>query len=272
MNQEITTITIPSLTRDYVFFHTSDVHIRPGIDYSDRENAMQVMRSLWKIPFDLLPTEALDEVLRSAEAEHADGVFLCGDLIDSFSPDAVEDLKNRLDGASVELMFVCGNHDRFVNKKPLPSEVCYPVLAPLMHGNPACWVRDFGELLIVGIDNSLMEIQESQLAFLQELSAKNKPILLLMHAPMLTDSIVEPVRKRWGENADGYFLIDKETDTPVTRRFYSFVRSAESNVAAVFAGHIHISHSGEFAPGRMQYTSATAPLGICRKYILTGKR
>ena len=47
------------------------------------------------------------------------------------------------------------------------------------------------------------------------------------------------------------------TDEP-TEEFLALVKSEESRVAAIFAGHLHYDHAGEFAPGRMQYVSAPA--------------
>jgi hypothetical protein len=53
-----------------------------------------------------------------------------------------------------------------------------------------------------------------------------------------------------------------------TLRFCDYVRDPASHIAAVIAGHLHFSHEDELAPGRVQYITGGAYLGISRKITL----
>jgi len=127
---------------------------------------------------------------------------------------------------------------------------------------------DFGEFALVGLDNGDKRMQEEQLDLLEQAFQAGKPLLLLIHIPIITEAILEPVRQKWGENGPDYFLLGKETDTELSRRFCRMLADTEAPIAAVFAGHIHLSHAGEIIPGRMQYVSSPAFEGVIRKYIL----
>lgn len=273
MKQETITLRLPGLTRDYTFFHTSDCHIhyaRPDATDEERE-AARVQTKRWS-PAGILPVDAFDEVLKLADEQMADGLFLCGDVANYYVADTIEYIRSRLRRVSTEIMYVCGNHEGLIPGQNRNLRDAYPDYEDMMYHSPAGWARDFGEFLIVGMDNGDRKITQEQIDFLKAQIDKAKPILLLMHIPMITDSIIDPVKAEHGENGPAYFLFGKPDDTELSRQFCEIVKRPDNNIAAVFAGHIHLSHAGEFAPGRMQYTSAPSFMGVVRKVILTGSR
>jgi hypothetical protein len=95
----------------------------------------------------------------------------------------------------------------------------------------------------------------------RQLCATGKPIVLLIHIPLCTDAITPSVMNRWGYR----FMIGNENSTPETLDFCKLVKSPESPVKVILAGHVHFAHEGEFAPGRLQYTSAPALDGFVRR-------
>lgn len=271
MKQETITLHIPGLTRTYTFYHTSDCHIhyaRP--DATDEDKAFaEVQTKRWS-PKGILPVDAFDDALDTADAAQADGIFLCGDVANYYVADTIEYIRQRLARVSTEVMYVCGNHEGLYPGKNLNLRDSYPDYEDMMYHSPAGWARDFDEFIVVGIDNGDRKITQQQLDFLEEQIAKAKPILLLMHIPMITDSIIAPVKEEHGEDGPAYFLFGKPDDTELSQKFCEVVKRDGNHIAAVFAGHIHLSHAGEFAPGRMQYTSAPCFTGAIRKVILTG--
>lgn len=270
MKLETATVRIPGLSRRYVFYHTSDCHIAhaaPEEGEAALEKA-QAMTDAWSYT-GLLPADALDQLLRMADEDGADGLFLCGDVADYLSDGTLDAVRSRLSRASAEIFYVCGNHERSgIEPEEAECRSFYPAYQDMMHGSPACWARDFGEFLIVGMDNGDKKMREEQLTMLEALFAMGKPMLLLIHIPIVTEAIMEPVRQKWGENGPDYFLLGQETDTELSRRFCRMLADPDAPIAAVFAGHIHLSHAGEIIPGRMQYVSGPTFEGVIRKVVL----
>ncbi|MBE6930391.1 MAG: hypothetical protein E7463_08930 [Ruminococcaceae bacterium] len=273
---ENVTIRIPGLTRDYVFYHTSDAHVAwadPTDSTADRElAATQTQR--WNL-HGILPPAGFDDTLRTASENHADGLFLCGDIADYYHPSTVRRIRDRLTNAAVEPLYVCGNHEGGSYKNgPRYDKALrphYPDYAGMMHGTPDLWVRDFGEFLIVGIDDSDKKVRPEQVAALKNLCADGRPILLLMHIPIYTEALKAPLCAEWGDDACDYFVIGFDADEAETPAFCALLRDPAAPIAAVFAGHIHLSHASEIIPGRVQYTSAPSFSGTIRRVTVTGK-
>lgn len=270
LHQETVTIRIPGLKRTYTFLHTSDCHIahaRPDEGAEAMERAAK-LTDFWSYT-GRRPVEAFEEVLHMADVEGADGLFLCGDVADYVSDGTLEAVRSRLSRARTELFYVCGNHERSgIPEEEAESRAFYPAYQDMMHGSPALWTRDFGEFMIVGVDNGDKKLCDEQLEGLEALFDQGKPILLLIHIPIITEAIMGPVKQKWGENGPDYFLLGQESDTELSRRFCRMLADPQSPIAGVFAGHIHLSHAGEIIPGRMQYTSGPTFEGLIRKVVL----
>jgi len=273
MNIETITLTIPGLTRRYTFYHTSDCHIAHALEHESQQakELAEKQIKMWSRN-GVTPCESLENALRTINKDSADGLLLCGDAADYMSEGCLARLKELLSRCNAEILYVCGNHERSrVEPQKAAQRAFYPSYQDMMPGSPDLWVRDFSEFLIVGVDDGDKDIREEQLAGLQRLFALNKPILLLIHIPIMTESIIPAVKEKWGDNGPDYFLLGKPEDTPLSRRFCEILRDPDNPIKAVFAGHIHLSHAGELAPGRMQYTSAPTFEGTIRKVILTAE-
>ena len=268
MKIETVTITIPGLEKDYVFYHTSDCHLAHALPEEGEEAARTAEKQTeaWSYA-GILPVDAMKQALAIAEEDHADGIFLCGDVADYLSEGTLKAVRDALDSTSTPKFYVCGNHER-KGVEPPDSREFYPLYADWMHGSPGFWAQDFGAFVIAGIDDGDKKMREEYLQMLEEQFAKQKPILLLIHIPILTEPITEAVRQKWGPNGPDYFLLGKETDTELSRRFCQMLADPAAPIKAVFAGHIHLLHTSEIIPGRMQYVSGPAFEGTIRKYIL----
>ena len=111
-------------------------------------------------------------------------------------------------------------------------------------------------------------INKHLVEWLEEQFAVGKPMMLLIHIPIVTKVIMDPVRQKWGEGGPEYFLLGKPHDTALSRRFCHMLADPSAPIKAVFAGHIHLQHAGEIIPGRMQYVSGPVFEGTIRKYVL----
>jgi len=274
MKIDTTTIYIPGLSREYTFFHTSDCHIAyasPDENTEAHERAAK-QTAAWSYS-GVSPCEAMADMLQTMDGSHADGLFLCGDIADYCSSGTLGKVRELLSSASTELFYVCGNHERACcSDEEKETRGFYRFYSDLMCHSPAIWVRDFEEFMIVGIDNGDKNIRQEQLEALKKLFALKKPILVLLHIPIISEAILPPVQNKWGEQGGTYFLLGQPDDPVLSRQFCKIIKDPLSPIAAVFAGHIHLFHSGELSPGRMQYTSAPCFEGVIRKYVITGKQ
>lgn len=272
MKIDTSIIHIPGLTREYTFFHTSDCHIAyAGSDESSQAHELAEKETAFWTRNGVLPIEAMKETLQTVDAAHADGLFLCGDIVDYCSKGTIAKVQDTLSGAATELFYVCGNHERsFCTDEDKETRRFYRFYTNLMPNTPDLWARDFGEFLIVGVDDADKKIRQEQLDGLNKLFSLGKPILLLLHIPIVSNAILPPVKAQWGEDGGTYFLLGQPNDSELSKRFCDILKNPQNLIVAVFAGHIHLSHAGEIAPGRMQYTSAPCFEGLIRKYILTG--
>ena len=252
MKVETATILIPGLEREYTFYHTSDCHLAYALPEEGEEAVQKAeeQTKAWSYT-GLLPADAFSQVLAMAEEDKADGLFLCGDVADYLSEGTLKAVRDALNSTSTPKFYVCGNHERS-GVEPPDSRDFYPAYAEWMDGSPGCWARDFGAFVVVGVDDGDKMLRAEQLDLLEKQFSKQKPILLLIHIPILTEAIMEPVQQKWGPNGPDYFLLGQETDTALSRCFCQMLADPALPIKAVFAGHIHLQHAGQIIPGRMQ--------------------
>lgn len=255
INPEKVTVKIPGLSKTYTFLHISDAHLAYAYpeesEYDRKMAADQAIR--WAEAL-IPPNQAFEDMVQYAKSIHADAMMVAGDCADYISDGTVRYIKERAAAAEIELLYVYGNHEGCRYDRKTDQRSYYPMYAPLMHGSPDFWVRDFGEFLVVGVDDSDKKITEAQIEKLKAQIARNIPIILLIHIPLRTEANEAAIMKKWGTN----FMLGTDNDTELTKEFCNLVKSEESHIVSIVAGHIHFAHEGEFAPGRMQYVSAPA--------------
>lgn len=261
MTVENTVIKLKGLTKKYVFLQVSDIHVSYGLSDEPKDH-LEMIRSQndqWS-PAGYSPEVTIDmlkDYIIDSEFD-VDAVLIAGDGMNFYSPSNFELFSEKIKSLPTEVLYTPGNHEHWVITHGVENgeTSAWEQMSSLMRGNSEFWVRDYGEFLIVGIDNSEHTISERQLSFLKEQLEIGLPIFLLVHVPFYSESLMKAIEKRWG-GKEMYFVFENE-DNPsdLTREFCRIIRDSESLVKAVFAGHIHTSDEGEFTPGKMQYISA----------------
>ena len=250
-------LTIPSLTKEYRFLHFSDTHIAYAYpeDTEEAKALAEKQSNNWSA-FGNTAVENFELLMKEAVCRQPDALLMAGDIADYFSESNLRYLQDRLGQAGIKPVYASGNHEgaSYVKNLGDPRQF-YGAYRPLMGDTPDLHVHDFGEFLVAAVDNSDHNIREEQLAKLQEVFDRGLPVLLLMHIPLSTDAILPPMEEKWGKNPS-YFMLGTDAEPETTRQFCRMVMAEDSPVAAVFAGHVHFQHSGEFSDGRMQYTTA----------------
>ena len=273
MNVEYTKLTVPGIKRKYVFYHISDCHVVYAAEEDSQADKTLAEKHTEKWSIDgVKPIDAFNEALELVNGNECDGLFITGDCADYYRPSVADYIKRRINECNKEVLFTYGNHEGADYSRKTDHRLAYPDYAPVMHSNPSYWVKDYGDLLVLGFDNSTKEITCEQMDFLEKQCSRGLPVLLLIHVPIDSDKVRIAVEKRWGSDIQQkkYFIMgfDSQSTPESGMKFAEFVKSAE-NIAAIFAGHIHHAHSGEISRGKMQYTAAPTAAKYIRRIELT---
>ncbi|MBQ8642034.1 MAG: metallophosphoesterase [Clostridia bacterium] len=259
-------MTLPSLTKEYHFLHFSDAHTAFAYPDESEESRELAAKQAQRWSTSGKPsTEVFEEILQAAKERSAEMLLMAGDCADYYSEGILRYLTEKLADTGIAALYAYGNHEgaSYVKNLGDPRQF-YPRYRGLMGETPDFQVRDFGEFLLIAVDNSDHHIREEQLTQLEEQMHRGLPILLLMHIPLSTEAILPPMEEHWGKNPT-YFMLGTEEEPETTRQFCRMVMAEDSPVAAVFAGHVHFMHKGEFSAGRLQYTAAP---GCCWEIFL----
>lgn len=256
------TIVIPSLKRSYRFVHVSDLHIAHSYETDCEEAKAEAERQSVRWTGKYTPKDALDRIIGHVNAYQPDAVFVTGDAVDYFSSSNIRYLSGEFRKMQAPVVYTYGNHESAYGYYPgAPfTKSNYHFYSELTHGSPSCRRIDLDDLIIAVIDDSDKKITGEQLDFLRLLSNDGRPVLLLCHIPLKTEENEAKIMRAWGTS----FMLGTDDDADMTRDLCAFVKSEESNIKAIFAGHIHFADTGEFAPGRFQFCAAPSFSGFLR--------
>ncbi len=248
--------------KSYHFLHISDAHVAVANENAtDDERALAENQSKRWSQGVLTSTEAFEEMLKYVRYVRPDALLIAGDAVD-YQDEATADwiggrltaLKN--DG--IDTLYAFGNHEGASYVESIPDYRAYYYLyTDVMGGDPSFQVMDLGDLLVVAVEDSTREITESQLERMKSVIAEAKEreisIILLMHIPICAEELAPRVLKIWGPS---FMIGSLAEDSPTVHEFCNLVKSEDSPIAAVLAGHIHYSQKGFISPERMQYVTA----------------
>ncbi len=178
-----------------------------------------------------------------ANQQQVDAVFLGGDIIDYPSEGCLAYLEEQLGRLQMPCLYVPGNHDwtypweymtEFGREKYLSK------LAPYMDGSTAIHTWETEDLLAIGVDDSTGQVTHEAIERYEELLKTDKPVIVLVHVPFLTQSVLARAREEWdsavvigGGNFGGIY------ENEDSSRFMNLTTAADSPVELVLAGHVH---------------------------------
>lgn len=243
-------IVIPGLSREYDFLFLTDTHViipdekeeqqvkdyakqRRPVFESAQDNAARIPR--------------LSEWVDYANKRSYDGLLLGGDIIDFPSSANLKYLDACLKELAVPWLYTPGNHDwtypwEYMTEKGKESYLA--LLAPYMDGNPAVHTLEYDDLILVALDDSSNQISPDALESYREILTRGKPVIVLLHVPLYTESLFDEAKQVWssavtlGGGIHGGIYPD-ETST----EFLRLTLAKDSPVVAVLAGHVHFSQS-----------------------------
>ena len=278
------TVTIPGLSKEYTLLQVSDLHssayttAEAKAMNAQRRSYIAGRRNAFTDGF-MFAEERMPYMFGYANEINADLLMLTGDIIDFPSELNIELMAQNIAALKTPALFSLGNHDWCYADDYLSAAAAaefIPKLNALSAGEPANdpYVKyvDFGEFMVVQVDNSPDSVSASTVDKFLELCALGKPIILMLHVPLHVDSMVADCTKVWGKDLGMGGDTGVCAWSPDVQRFYHAVAEDENTpVVAVFAGHVHFNHEDVLPNGVTQYITSTAYTGECRVITVKGE-
>lgn len=240
-------IIIEGLNGEYDLLFLTDTHmiVRDEADSQEikdyADSRYEEFRSSEGVP----AAEQFDEWMTYANEEELDGVLFGGDMIDYPSDANLAHLKSNLDTLQAPLLYTMGNHDWTYPWDYLTEESYeqyFPLLKDSIGGEASVTALDYGEFVVVAVDNSTDQISEASLSECEKVLAEGKPTIVLLHIPIITQSVLSRAKEEWGEGTavvlggSNYGGIYPEEPS---QKFMDMITAEDSPVIAVLAGHVH---------------------------------
>lgn len=273
-------IVIPGLTKEYNFLFLTDTHII----ISDEQEEQQV-KDYTQSRLPVFNTEEnktsvpqLDEWITYANQQKYDGLLLGGDIIDFPSAANIDYLAFSLKKLEIPYLYTPGNHDwtypwEYMTEKG--KENYLSLLSPYMEDNPAIHTLEYEDFIIVAINNSSNQIDPDALQTYKSILSEGKPVIVLMHVPLYTDSVLAKSKEEWnsgvvlGGGIHGGIYPDA-----VSTEFLQLTLAKTSPVAAILSGHVHLSDTSEVLGDKNipQITGDAGYKGIGTRIHISGSK
>ncbi len=249
---EIVTIEIPNLTKEYTLAWVSDLHLIADHESGDvSEEFLPTVEDRYNNMFVTADGKHTDElwpeIVKFLNIGDYDGIILGGDLMDYCS---TKNMSAFIEGYSqlyAPIIYIRADHDygSWYGNENFTQEHVYELHKSIDGDDLHDKYLDFGEFLIVGINNSTKNITVEQLEILKKLYDTNKPIIAVTHVPYRSyvDDSLETLSMEfrnkiyyWG---GGEYIPNEETN-----KYIDYIYRDDSNVKQVLAGHLHTSWDG----------------------------
>lgn len=274
LNINVEELVIPGLKKEYQFLHLSDAHVivldenesRARIDYETPRIADFTEDGI-------APTERMDAFLDYINEQKAklDGVFFTGDIIDCPFRNSIQYLEDYLKGLPVPYMYVLGNHDwqHFDEQDPEVKKEIHTWFDTFSGGNAYVHKKKFGELAVIGVDNTTGYYEPAVMEGLKELMAGEEHVLILQHEVFYSDTLTGDC-KLWWHGHDITLASDEDVYKDENIRVLNGMTEENSPVKALITGHLHFHHK-DILNGRVpQYIAADASNGGAILYKIHG--
>lgn len=188
-------------------------------------------------------SEQFEDWINYANEQEVDAVFFGGDIIDYPSEGNLEFLEAQLERLEMPYLYTLGNHDwtfpwEYMTEKG--GDAYLPLLEPYMSGDTVLHTWETEDLLVIAVDDSSGQINEEALEEYKELLKMKKPVILLVHVPFLTQSVLTEAKNVWptavvlgGGNYGGIY------PNEYSEEFIELTTAKDSPVELVLAGHVH---------------------------------
>lgn len=239
------TLEIDGLKREYTFLFLTDTHmvVPDGEDSEQIEEYAGQRLAEFRNAEGVASAEQFEQWINYANRQQVDALLLGGDIIDYPSAANIKYLEEHLEKLEMPYLYTAGNHDWTFPWEYMTQygrETYRPMLEPFMQSDCAIHELEFEDFIIVAVDNSSNQIEPEAMEKYREILNKNKPVIVLLHVPLLTQSVLTKAKEVWsggvvlgGGNYGGIYPDE------ISAEFMELTTAGDSPVAAVLAGHVH---------------------------------
>ena len=256
-------IKIKGLDRVYRFWQFSDMHVSFAFPTDSKAEIARVIErnKFWTQDDGQNCLYMLDRLIEEANAQSLDGVMICGDLIDYYSKSNFRYVKEKLSALRTKFFYAVGNHEGYNDGPQISTRRFYRDYDMLTKGKTDTRIIDYGKFLVLVVDDGDLKMRRKQIELFEKANSYQKPIILVLHIPLLTEGLEPSCMEKWGTK----FMLGTHDDTVLTKEFCQKVKGADSNVVAICAGHIHYTNVSEFREGNLQFCNTPALTGFVRE-------
>ncbi len=275
-----TTLPIPGLAHPVTILQITDLHAcawNPDEEATmpaGRLDYIRARRGAFSEGRPYPPEEVLPVLVDYAAEIEADVVLLTGDILDFPSDGNLALLGRELTRSAVPVLYITGNHDwSFADDYHTPhaAEAHLTRVEELSHATDGVVTLETPDIFLCALDNGRDRIRPSQVsayrAACDHARVVGKPLILAMHVPMTTETLVPETVRVWRRDINlGVGALGAGDETTVA--FWSTVThgplGSDYVPAAVITGHLHFNHEDVYPNGVTQIVTAIASGGLCR--------
>jgi len=257
------TLKIKGAVKSFDFVHITDVHLCQ----CDSRDPKLIDHSVRRKKLFKQPGKTAKRLFNHINTLKTDFVAVTGDYLDVPTQANLELGGELFDSLDAGYGFSVGNHEWAI--QAIPSDRDYwlsrfSVWTP----QPMDWFyRRINGVNLLFLDDSDYQITEDQLKRTKALLDTGRPCIMFVHIPIIEDSLVPHVIKKWGRPI---CLGGEPEAKQTTKEFLKLIKS-HPQMKAIFAGHLHFNHKGQYQNGCHQYVTGAAFENVYRKIeILPG--
>ena len=272
--QEEVHVTIPGMEGSRKILWISDMHIfsypdDPDVAAEQQEEAGE-RASVFTNTEGITSCENWEQLSSRIDSYCADYVVFGADMIDYVSVANLNALQEGLARVKTPWMYIRADHDYgrwYVDMGIKKMRKLHRQIAP----QNKIWIQRFEEFTLVGLDNTTSAVDDETLQEFRKVCGEGKPVLLCMHVPIdqregnaEASGTVQTLAQASEENWGGRILCWGEGDEYDTlssdnmRELTDMIYEPGSPVAAVFAGHLHLTWDGSLTPSCTEHVFGAA--------------
>jgi hypothetical protein len=246
------TVEIENIDREYRFAWVSDVHIisdhNTGGDVSV-EYLDKLQERYETLPVDENGIHSEDlwgEIIKFLNYENFDGVIFGGDIMDYCSSSNVSIVKEGLDSLRMRYMYIRSDHDygNWYGNYKFTDSVVKEMHQTIDGDEISHKFWDMGDFIVMGVDNSYMDMPQYYLDMIEEVYNRGKPVIMATHVPYASkvdDSLAE---RSMSVRNTLYYWGGQYVPNDVTSKYLDLLYDENTVVKQVLAGHLHASWDG----------------------------
>ena len=260
------TLQLPGFQGEYDILFLTDTHVVIQDETDSPQEAAEgaARQAEFRNAEGVSAAEQFKDWIDYANEQGVDAVLLGGDIIDYPSAGNLDFLEEQLGRLDMPYLYTPGNHDwtyPWEYMTEFGKENYLPLLEPYMAEDTDIHTWETEDLLIIAVDNSPGQVSHEAMERYEELLGTEKTVIVLVHVPFLTQSVLARAREEWdsgvvigGGNYGGIYENDD------SKRFVKLTTAEESPVELMLAGHVHF-YDRDYIDGKKQILQVVGDAG-----------